>query len=146
VLEMISFGSQTRITSNKHAVHCTLRFSWWNRRHHYTANDFWHVDLRSENYYWTLYPVTYPTSKKWNARVQMWQREGHNPLLIGLSSETLSKTTHRNVCNGKKNVRTWNRCEFVVSGWWGFPTDVISNCGSAVRRGLTVPAKLHALW
>jgi hypothetical protein len=34
----------------------------------------------------------------------MWQREGHNPLLIGLSSETLSKTTHRNVRNGQKTV------------------------------------------
>jgi len=34
----------------------------------------------------------------------MWQREGHNPLLNDLSSETLSKTTHRNVCNGQKIV------------------------------------------
>jgi len=81
VLEMISFGWQTRITSNKRAVHCTSRFSWCKRRHHYTANDSWHVYLRSEI-----------------------------PLFIGLSSKTLFKqrtdmfATVKKLCQNVKSV------------------------------------------
>jgi len=30
VLEMVSFGSQTHITPNKHVVHCTLNLCWRN--------------------------------------------------------------------------------------------------------------------
>jgi len=28
----------------------------------------------------------------------------------------------------KNCVRMWNRCECMVSGWWGFSTDVITLC------------------
>jgi hypothetical protein len=44
----------------------------------------------------------------------MWQREGHNPLLIALSSETLSKPTHRMFATVKKTV---TECEIGVNLW-----------------------------
>jgi hypothetical protein len=41
MLRMVTFGSQIRLTRNKHDVHCKSKFCWWNLRHYNLgARDF----------------------------------------------------------------------------------------------------------
>ena len=86
MLEMVSCGSRTCITGNKHVVHCKSKFSCWNWKH-YIVNVFFFHHFRCEAYYYTFYSLTRPTRKK-SHRFRSGERGSRSPMLTNFTENT----------------------------------------------------------
>jgi hypothetical protein len=94
-LEMFYFCSQTHIASEKHAVHCMLKLSFWKWRH-YIQNAFFKVIFNARL---TTVHFILLIHHKYNLHgFRSDECGGQNPLLVILSPRTLSQQCIWIVC------------------------------------------------